>query len=107
MRGSKRSRNHSIGWPAPDSDAEDWMFAAAALIFMEPGKSERAKNALRQALGGQRFEHLLAFLAFVRTAHFWTLVHPGLELEDDVRQLMAKHQELGMLLLQDPEVVGS
>ena len=83
------------------------MFAAAALIFMEPGKSERAKNALRQALGGQRFEHLLAFLAFVRTALFWTLVHPGLELEDDVRQLMSKHQQLGTLLLPDPEAVGS
>ncbi len=94
-------------WPAPDSDAEDWLFAAAALIFVEPGKSERARNSLRQALGAKRFEYLLAFLAFVRTAHFWTLVHPGLEVEDDVRQLMSKHQELGTLLLQDPEVVGS
>ena len=97
-----------LEWPEPDSDVEDWMFAAATFIFVEPAKSERARNSLRQALGANRFEYLLAFLAFVRTAHFWTLVHPGLELEDDVRQLVSKHHELEFLLLHDdPENVGS
>ncbi len=46
-----------IDWPVPDSEAEDWMFAASALIFVEPAKSERAQQALRQALGGKRFEN--------------------------------------------------
>jgi hypothetical protein len=41
-------------WPEPDSDAEDGMFAAATLIFVEPGKSERARHSLRQALGAKR-----------------------------------------------------
>jgi hypothetical protein len=52
---------------------------------------------------GKRFEHVLALLAFVRTAHFWTVVHPGIEIEDDVKQLMNKHKELAALLLQEPE----
>ena len=78
-----------IDWPEPDSDAEDWIFAASALIFVEPSKSERAQQALRQALGGKRLEYLLALLAFIRTAHYWTMVHPGLEIEDDVRELMS------------------
>ena len=62
----------------------------SALIFVEPAKSERARQALRQALGGKRLEYLLALLTFIRAAHYWTMVHPGLEIEDDVRELMAR-----------------
>jgi hypothetical protein len=83
-----------IDWPESDSDAEDWIFAACALTFVQPGKAERARQALRQALGGKRLEYLLALLAFIRTAHYWTLLHPALDFEDDVRQLMASHKEL-------------
>jgi hypothetical protein len=52
---------------------------------------------------GKRFEYVLALLAYVRTAHFWTLVHPAIEMEDDVKQLVSKHKELAALLLQEPE----
>ena len=93
-----------IDWPTPDSEIEDWIFAASALIFVEPTKSERARQALRRTLGGRRLEYLLALLAFIRTAHFWTIVHPGLEIEDDVRELMSTHKELASLLLQDPDL---
>jgi hypothetical protein len=93
-----------IDWPAPDSEAEDWMFAMSAVLFVEPAKSERALQALRNALGGKRLEYLLALLAFIRTAHYWTMVHPGLEIEDDVRELMASHKELASLLLQEPDL---
>ena len=91
-------------WPEPESEIEDCVFAAAALVFVEPSTSERARQALRQTLGGKRLEYLLALLAFIRTAHYWTMVHPGLELEDDVRELMSAHKELAFLLLQDPEL---
>ena len=93
-----------IDWPAPDSEIEDWIFAASALIFVEPTQSERARQALRRTLGGRRVEYLLALLAFIRTAHFWTVVHPDLEIEDDVRELMSTHKELASLLLQDPDL---
>ena len=93
-----------IDWPDPESDAEDWIFAMSALIFVEPTKSERAHQALRKALGAKRFEYLLALLAFIRTAHYWTMVHPGLEIEDDMRELMASHKELASLLLQGSDL---
>ena len=93
-----------IDWPDPESDAEDWIFAMSALIFVEPTKSERARQALRQALGAKRLEYLLALLAFIRTAHYWTVVHPELEIEDDVRELMASHKELASLLLQNSDL---
>ena len=63
-------------WPGPDTEAEDWLIAAATLVFVEPGRSERPRNALRKVLGGNRFEHLLGLLAFIRTAHYWTVLHP-------------------------------
>ena len=72
-------------------------------IFVNPTQSERALNALRQALGGKRFEFVLALLAFIRTAHFWTMVHPGIEMEDDVKELLGEYKELAALLLQEPE----
>ena len=93
-----------IDWPDPESDAEDWMFAMSALIFVEPTKSERALQVLRQALGAKRLEYLLALLAFIRTAHYWTMVHPALEIEQDVRELMALHEELASLLLQGSDL---
>ncbi len=37
----------------------------SALIFVEPTKSERALQVLRQALGAKRLEYLLALLAFI------------------------------------------
>jgi len=93
-----------IDWPEPGSDVEDWIFAASALIFVDPSKSERARQALRQALGGKRLEYLLGLLTFIRAAHYWTMVHPGLEIEDDVREMMSVHKELASLLLQDPDL---
>ena len=59
---------------------------------------------MRQALGGRNVEYLLALLTFIRAAHFWTVAHPGLEIEDDMRILMSEEKELASLLLQDPEL---
>src|SRR6185437_12986310 len=76
-------------WPAPETDLEDHLFSAATLLFVEPRRSERAGRALRHALGGRRFEHLLGLLAFIRTAHYRTVTHPSLLLEEDVRGLLS------------------
>ena len=90
-------------WPAPETDLEDRLFSAATLLFVEPRRSERAGRALRRALGGRRFEHLLGLLAFIRTAHYWTVTHPDLLLEEDVQALLSANEELARVLLQDPE----
>jgi len=94
----------AIDWPDPESDAEDWIFAMSALMFVEPTKSERALEVLRQALGAKRLEYLLALLAFIRTAHYWTMVHPELEIEHDASELMALNAELASLLLQGSDL---
>jgi len=96
-----------VEWPAEDTELEHGIFALCALLFVKPAESERARQLLRQALGGKRVEYLLALLAFIRTAHYWTMVHPGLEIEDDVRELMSQNEELAALLLQEPAGEGS
>jgi len=90
-------------WPSSGTDLEDHLFSAATVIFVEPGRSERARRALRHALGGRRYEHLMGLLAFIRTAHYWTVVHSDLLPEEDVRVLLGLNEELARLLLEDPE----
>jgi hypothetical protein len=100
---SLEGMNKPVDWPAPDTEIEDQLFALCTLVFVNPSQSERASNALRHALGGKRFEYVLALLAFIRTAHFWTLVHPDIAIEDDVNELLDGHKELASLLLQEPD----
>jgi hypothetical protein len=100
---SLESINRPVDWPAPDTELEDQLFAVCTMNFVDPLKSERALNVLRHALGGRRCEYVLALLAFIKTAHFWTLCHPDIEIEDDVKLLMNKHKELATLLLQEPD----
>ena len=75
------------------------MFTLAAITFA----AAESGRAPCDALGGRRLDQLLAYLAFIRTAHYWTVVHPGLEIEDDMRELLAKHVELAALILRDPD----
>jgi signal transduction histidine kinase len=90
-------------WPEPWTEMEDLIFACAAKIFSEPAHSESARLALLQILGPRQFEYLAGLLAFIRTAHYWTMLHPEIETEDDMRTLMREHIELARLLIEDPE----
>jgi hypothetical protein len=46
---------------------------------------------------------LIGFLTFIRSAHYWTLMHPELAFEDDVKELLREHEQLARLLLEDPQ----
>jgi signal transduction histidine kinase/ActR/RegA family two-component response regulator len=90
-------------WPEPWTEMEDLLFACAAVVFSEPARGETARLALLKALGAHRFEYLAGLLAFIRTAHYWTMLHPEIETEEDMRTLMRDHAELARLLIEDPE----
>jgi signal transduction histidine kinase len=90
-------------WPVPGSPMEDEIFACAAVLFVEPARSESARRALVHTLGLREYEFLSGCLAFIRTAHYWTMLHPEIESEDDMLELMRGHEELAHLLLEDPE----
>ena len=73
------------------------------MLFLQPARAVQAKHVLRIALGGEKFELLVALLTFVRSAHYWTLMRPELALEDDVKELLREHEELARMLLEDTE----
>lgn len=92
-----------IDWSSPETAHDDDLFACATLLFIQPARAVRAKHALRIALGGEKFELLVAFLTFIRSAHYWTVMHPDISLEDDVKELLREHEELARMLLVDAE----
>ena len=96
-------REPLANWPEPRTEMEDLLFACSAVVFTEPARGEVARLALLKALGPRHFEYLIGCLAFIRTAHYWTMLHPEIETEEDMRILMRDHAELARLLMEDPE----
>jgi two-component sensor histidine kinase len=92
-----------IDWPSAETSHDDDLFTAATMLFLQPARARRAKRALRIALGGEKFEMLMGLLTFIRSAHYWTLMHPELVLEDDLKALLRQHEELAQLLSEDAE----
>jgi signal transduction histidine kinase len=90
-------------WPSPGSDMEDAIFACAAVMFVEPARSDLARSGLVRTLGLREYELFSGCLAFIRTAHYWTMLHPEIESEEDMLDLMRGHEDLARLLLADPE----
>ena len=90
-------------FPEPDSAGEQALFACATHVFLQSPDAARAHEALRRALGPLSLERLNLVLAFVRTAHYWTKLHPELVLEDDISHLLAAHETLAQCILKDPE----
>jgi signal transduction histidine kinase len=89
--------------PAAETQREADVFDVLSLIFLEPRQSLPARRAVGRALGDANLEMLIAFLAFTRTAHYWTETHPELEYEPDMSLLMKEHGLLAKLLLNQSE----
>jgi signal transduction histidine kinase len=94
-------------WPSPGSRIEDEIFACAAILFIEPARSDCARHALVRTLGLREYELFCGCLAFIRTAHYWTMLHPEIETEDDMVELLRGHEDLARLLLEDQEASRS
>jgi PAS domain S-box-containing protein len=91
-------------YPPPDTPGERALFACATHVFLQTPDATRAHEALRRTLDPKHLEHLNVLLAFVRTAHYWTKLHPEIGLEDDIVHLLNAHEVLAACVLKDPEV---
>ncbi len=89
--------------PSADSQMEDAILALASHVFLQTPAAPACFDALKRLFGAVRFQYLLLLLAFVRAAHYWTKVHPEIEFEDDIKQLLATHETLANCILNDPE----
>ena len=93
--------------PAPDSTMEQALFACATHVFLQSPDAARCLRALQLALGEPQVQYLTVFLAFVRTAHYWTKTHEDLHMEEDISELLKTHEALGKCVLNDPEAASS
>ena len=89
--------------PEPDSAQERAIFACAGHVFLETPDAPRALRALTGVLDGKTLEYTKLLLAFIRTAHYWTEIHPELVLEDDINQLLATHEAIAACVLANPD----
>jgi PAS domain S-box-containing protein len=92
-----------IEMPAADTQIEDGMFALASHVFLQTADAPECLDALERLLGTVRLQDLLLFLSFVRAAHYWTRVHPEIQFEDDIKQLLVTHEALASCILEDAE----
>jgi PAS domain S-box-containing protein len=92
-----------VEMPAAETQMEDAIFSLAGHVFLQTADAPECLDALERLLGTVRIQCLLLFLAFVRAAHYWTRVHPEIQLEDDIKQLLATHEAIASCILDDPE----
>ena len=88
--------------PEPDSAQERAIFACAAHVFLRTPDASRALHALKCVFDGETLEYTKLLLVFIRTAHYWTEIHPELVLEDDINQLLATHEAIAACVLAAP-----
>ena len=89
--------------PEPRTECETDLFDALTIMFLSPRDAARARAAVRAAVGDATFELLVAYLAFIRTAHYWTEMHPELTYEPDMAEILRGYGELAALLLDKSE----
>jgi PAS domain S-box-containing protein len=93
--------------PMADTQMEGAIFVLAAHVFLKTSDYLPCLDALTRLLGPVRLQYLLLFLAFVRTAHYWTETHREIALEGDINKLLATHEALADCILNDPEARDS
>jgi len=87
--------------PEPNSARERAIFACAAHVFLKTPDASRALEALERVFDRKTLEYTKLLLAFIRTAHYWTEIHPELVLEDDINHLLITHEALAACVLSD------
>ena len=71
-------------WPDPNSETELGILYCCVAIFLNQDTSHCLAK-LRAAVGSERFEHIVMFIAYNRTCLQWAEAHPELSSEADKR----------------------
>ena len=89
--------------PTADTQVEEELFSLVGHVFLQTADAQACLDALERLLGTVRLQYLLLFLSFVRAAHYWTRVHPEIEFEHDIKELLVTYEELASCILDDSE----
>lgn len=84
--------------PAPGSVVEASLLYCCIFIFLEGDQVEYYRSKLHCLLGAVNYQHLVTFVAYVRTCHLWMEAHPEVGYEADKRAI----DHLDVLLKNEP-----
>jgi hypothetical protein len=91
-----------VFWPESNSILEESLLYCSIFIALQQDRTEHCRNELRRLLGLVNYQHLVAFIAYVKTCHVWIEAHPEIAYEADKRV----QDNLGTLLEEEPELAN-
>ncbi len=68
-------------WPEEDAVFEERLIIGSAVIFLGLEGAPRCASEIKALLGPEKYSQLTALLAGIKSAHFWTDVHPEISYE--------------------------
>lgn len=68
-----------------NSPLEESLLYCSIFIAMERDRAQACRNQLRRILGLANYQHLVSFIAYVKTCHVWMEAHPEVSYEMDNR----------------------
>jgi len=68
-----------------NSALEESLLYCAIFISLEQDQANYCRNQLRQILGSVNYQHLITFIAYVKTCHVWMEAHPEVAYAADKR----------------------
>ncbi len=87
--------------PEPDYQLEKAIFSCCIYIFLNPKQDANCREELRRILGVSNYNHLMKFLAYIKTCHLWVEAHPALTYQIDPPATAV----LGNLFAAEPKLV--
>ena len=86
-------------WPESNSKLEASLLYCSIFIALRDS-SEYCRQKLHRILGSVNYNHLVTFIAYVKTCHLWIEAHPTVAYEADRRV----QENLGALLEEEPDL---
>ncbi|WP_096595457.1 GAF domain-containing protein [Calothrix sp. NIES-2098] len=93
------TNSHSLGvWPEFNSALETSLLYCAIFIAVASEQAEHCRQELRRILGDVNYNHLIVFIAYVKSCLVWMEFHPEVSYEADQRAIA----HLAPLLEEEP-----
>ena len=89
-------------WPESHSTLEESLLYCSIFIALERERAEYCRHQLRHLLGAVNYQHLVTFIAYVKTCHMWIEAHPEIAYQADKRV----QDNLSALLEEEPELAN-
>ncbi|HEY9833281.1 MAG TPA: PAS domain S-box protein [Stenomitos sp.] len=74
-------------WPEDNSTLEKSLLYCSIFIAQERDQAEHCRRELRRLLGCVNYQHLVTFIAYVKTCHMWMEAHPNVSYLADHRAI--------------------